>query len=69
MLRKLSTLLVLGIALGIAVSTAFVTTYYLMAQDPIPEKSDKLFYVQMDAWNPERPYDDDDPSEPPEQLT
>lgn len=65
----LSTLLVAGIALGIAVSTAFVTTYYLMAQDPIPHKSDKLFYVQMDAWNPDRPWDDDDPSEPPDQVT
>lgn len=65
----LSTLLVLGIALGIAVSTAFVTTYYVLAQDPIPEKSDKLFFVQMDAWSPDRPWDDDDPSEPPEQLT
>jgi putative ABC transport system permease protein len=65
----LSTLLVVGIALGIAVSTAFVTTYYMMAQDPIPEKSDKLFYVQMDAWNPDRPWNDDDPTEPPDQVT
>ena len=65
----LSTLLVLGIALGIAVSTAFVTTYYMMSRNPIPEKSDVLYYVQMDAWNPDRPYDDDDPSEPPDQVT
>lgn len=65
----LSTLLVLGIALGIAVSTAFVTTYYMMAQNPIPQKSERLFYVQMDAWNPERPYDDEHPEEPPDQLT
>lgn len=65
----LSTLLVCGIGLGIAVSTAFVTTYYLMAQDPIPEKSDQLYYVQMDAWNPDRPYDDDNPEEPPDQVT
>lgn len=65
----LSTLLVLGIALGIAISTAFVTTYYLMAKDPIPHKSDKLFHVQMDAWNPDRPWDDDDPNEPPDQVT
>ena len=65
----LSTLLVVGIALGIAVSTAFVTTYYMMAQDPIPEKSDQLFYVQMDAWDPDRPWNDDDPLEPPDQLT
>ena len=65
----LSTLLVLGIALGIAVSTAFVTIYYLMAKDPIPYKSDKLFNVQMDSWNPERPFNDNKPEEPPRQMT
>lgn len=65
----LSTLLVAGIALGIAVSTAFVTTYYMLSRNPIPEKSDVLYYVQMDAWNPDRPWDDDDPSEPPDQVT
>ena len=65
----LSTLLVVGIGLGIAVSTAFVTTYYLIAQDPIPGKSDRLFHVQMDAWNPDSPWDDDRPEEPPNQLT
>lgn len=65
----LSTLLVVGIALGIGVSTAFVTTYYLIAQDPIPEKSDRLFYVQMDAWDPDSDYHDDRPEEPPDQIT
>ena len=37
----LSTLLVAGIALGIAISTSFVTTYYMLSGDPIPEKSDQ----------------------------
>ena len=65
----LSTLLVAGIALGIAVSTSFVTTYYLIAQDPIPEKSDRLYYVQMDAWDPDSDFDSNRPEEPPDQLT
>lgn len=65
----LSTLLVAGIGLGIAVSTAFVTIYYLMSRDPIPEKSSILYHVQMDAWDPNRPWDDDDPQEPPDQMT
>ncbi|MCZ6727692.1 MAG: ABC transporter permease [Acidobacteria bacterium] len=65
----LSTLLIGGIALGIAVSTAFVTTYYLMASDPIPEKSDRLFAVQLDSWEVDDPYDDDHPEEPPLQIT
>lgn len=65
----LSALLVAGIALGIAVSTAFVAAYHTVAKDPIPHKSDKLFYVTLDAWNPERPWDDDNPKDPPNQLT
>lgn len=65
----LSALLVVGIGLGIAVSTAFVAAYHTMAKDPIPQKSDKLFYVALDSWNPERPWDDDNPKDPPNQLT
>ncbi len=38
----LSTLLVLGIALGIAVSTAFVTTYYTLSRNPIVEKKGEV---------------------------
>ena len=65
----LSTLIVAGIALGIAVSMTFVTAYYVASGDPIPQKSRKLFYVQMDSWNPQRAWDDEDPTEPPDQLT
>ena len=65
----LSALLVAGIGLGIAVSTAFVAAYHVLAQDPIPHKSDRLFYVQLDAWNPDRAWDDEDAQEPPDQLT
>lgn len=65
----LSSLLVAGIALGIAVSTTFVATYYLIARDPIPQKSDRLFYVQLDSWGPEEPFDEDRPEEPPDQIT
>lgn len=65
----LSTLLVGGIALGIAVSTAFVTTFYVLAQDPIPDKSSRLFHVQLDAWSPDAPFKSSAPDEPPDQLT
>jgi putative ABC transport system permease protein len=58
-----------GIGLGIAVAMTFVTAYYHLAGNPIPAKSDRLHYVQVDAWNPQRPWDDDDPTEPPDQLT
>jgi len=65
----LSGLLIGGIALGIAVSTAFVTVYYLLASNPIPEKSDQLFAVQLDSWGIDEPYNDDKPDEAPNQIT
>jgi len=65
----LSALMVCGIGLGIAVSSAFITTYYLMAGDPIPEKSAQLFYVEIDTWDPESTFNDDYPDRPPNQIT
>ena len=65
----LTLLLVGGIALGIAVSNSFVTVMYVMGGHPIPEKEGTLFYVEMDAWDPQRPWDDDKPEVPPDQLT
>ena len=65
----LSVLMVCAIGLGIAVSSAFITTYYLMAGDPIPDKSDQLFYVEIDTWDPESPFDDDYPERPPNQIS
>ena len=65
----LSALVICGIGLGIAVSTAFITTYYLMAGDPIPHKSDQLFYVEIDAWDPDYPFDEAHPERPPNQIT
>ena len=65
----LSGLMVLALGLGIGAFMTTFTVYYLMSGDPIPHKSDRLFYVQVDAWDPERPWDDDDPNEPPNQLT
>jgi putative ABC transport system permease protein len=65
----LSLLSIGGIGLGIAVSMMFVTAYYYLAGDPIPAKSDRLFNVRLDAWDPARPYDSDEPGEPPDQLT
>ena len=61
----LSLLMVCGIALGIAVSMTFIAAYANVSSDPIPEKSDKLYYVSVDFWNPDDPWDDDDPSMPP----
>ncbi|HEV7500801.1 MAG TPA: ABC transporter permease, partial [Vicinamibacteria bacterium] len=52
----LSSVIVGGIATGIAVSTVFSTTRHAFARNPIPEKSDILYYVRLDSWDPQRPY-------------
>ncbi len=63
----LTTLMVLGIALGIAASMTTLTVFHLMGSDPIPWKSDKLHYVQLDSWSADDPYYDD--GRPPDQVT
>lgn len=63
----LTALMVVGIALGIAASMTTLTVMHLMGSDPIPWKSDKLHYVQLDNWSPDQPYNDD--GSPPDQVT
>jgi len=63
----LTALMVFGIALGIAASMTSLTLMHMMGGDPIPWKSDKLHYVQLDNWDPNQPYDQD--GNPPEQVT
>jgi putative ABC transport system permease protein len=46
----LSALILLGIALGVGVSTTFLTAYHVLARDPVPGKSDALYYVRMNSW-------------------
>jgi putative ABC transport system permease protein len=46
----LTALLITGIALGICVSTAFVTLRRMYERDPLPTKSSQLFYVRLDSW-------------------
>ena len=65
----LSTLLVAAIALGVAISTTFVTVHHIYSGDPIPTKSDRLFHVEMDSWDPDRPFDRNHPERPPYQVT
>ena len=65
----MTALMVAAIAVGIGVSMTTLTVYYMMSSDPIPQKSDRLFAVTMDSWNPLRPFDDDEPERAPHQLT
>jgi putative ABC transport system permease protein len=67
----LSTLMIMAIALGIGASMTTITVNYLMSADPIPQKSQQLFYVQVDSWDPNEAYSDnsDEIAPPPSQLT
>ncbi|XOV88912.1 MAG: ABC transporter permease [Pseudomonadota bacterium] len=65
----LTTLVALAIAIGIGVSMTMTTIYYLMASNPIPGKSEVLFRVQLDSWDPLRPFDADRPERAPIQMT
>ena len=49
--RMLTALMVLAIALGIGACMTTLTVFKVLSGDPIPGKSDKLFYVQLDPAN------------------
>lgn len=46
----LSALIIAGIALGVGVSTTFITAYHVLASDPVPGKSGSLYYVRTNSW-------------------
>ncbi len=64
----LSALMVAAIAIGIGACMTVVTVHYIMSGDPIPNKSEQLFFVQLDSWDAFDPYDDET-NEPPDQVT
>jgi putative ABC transport system permease protein len=64
----LSALMVLAIALGIAVCVMTLTVYHAMSGNPIWWKSERLYSVTMDNWDPNNPYHEQ-PNLPPPELT
>lgn len=65
----MTALMIAAIAVGIGISMTTLTVHYMMSGNPIPEKSDTLFAITMDSWNPLRPFDDDRPERAPHQVT
>jgi putative ABC transport system permease protein len=65
----LTTIVISGIALGICISTTFIALRYVFEKDPLPGRSDKLFYVRLDNWDPARAYPPGDEGSLPPQLT
>ena len=64
--KVLTALMVIAIALGIGASMTTLTVFHVLSGDPIPQKSDRLFAVQVDP----RPMLGYQPGEEPEeQLT
>ncbi|WP_088329801.1 ABC transporter permease [Lacimicrobium sp. SS2-24] len=63
----LSALMILAIGLGVGACMTVITVNYLMSADPIPHKSEQLFYVQLDSWDPHATRDER--NLPPDQLT
>lgn len=51
--RALTTLMVLAIALGIGACMTTLTVFYILSSDPLPGRSQVLFYPQMDPANME----------------
>ncbi|WMJ70567.1 ABC transporter permease [Stenotrophomonas sp. 24(2023)] len=64
--KILTALMVIAIALGIGASMTTLTVFHVLSGDPIPSKSDRLFYVQIDP-RPRGGYVLGD--EPEEQMT
>jgi putative ABC transport system permease protein len=59
-------LMVLAIALGIAVCIMTLTVYHAMSGNPIWWKSDQLYAVTMDNWDPKQPFKKESTLPPPE---
>ncbi|HUN26858.1 MAG TPA: ABC transporter permease [Steroidobacteraceae bacterium] len=65
----LTAIMVSAIALGIATCVVTVTVYHAMSGDPIWWKSDRLYAVTMDSWDPAKPFNAHHPELPPPQLS
>ena len=63
----LTVLMVLAIAFGVGASMTTLTVMHVLSQDPIPQKSSKLFFVQLDPYPEKFAYKEGD--EPGDQLS
>ena len=66
---RVSLISVLAIALGIGVATSMTSIHHVFAQNPMPEKSDVLFNVRIDTWDPDSEFFAVPPGEPPKAVT
>ncbi len=67
--RILTALMVAAIALGIGMSMTSMTVLHMMASNPMSHKDEQVRRVQLDNWDANEPWDDDNPTEPPDLMT
>jgi putative ABC transport system permease protein len=65
----ITALMVGAVALGIGAFMTTLTVYHLMSANPIEWKSERLYAVQLDGWDPAEPFDDEQPEQAPWELT
>ena len=63
----LSSLMVAAIATGIGACVTILNIEHVMGSNPIPHRSDLLYYVQLDSWDPYNAAVE--PDLPPRQVT
>lgn len=66
---RISLISVLAIALGIGVATSMTSIHHVFSQNPLPEKSDVLFNVRIDTWDPNSEFFGVAPGDPPKAVT
>jgi putative ABC transport system permease protein len=64
-----SLICILTIGLGVGVSTSMTTLHHVLSRNPLPEKSDVLFNVRIDTWDPDSEFFAVPPGEPPKAVT
>ena len=64
-----SAIVVAALAVGVGIATSFMTILHLLSHDPLPDKSESVFYVQLDSWSADREYPGRGDDRLPTQLT
>ena len=65
----MSALMITAIAVGVAVTMSTLTLQHVMARNPLADRDNQLYYVQLDSWDPKEPYSTSDLNGLPDLLT
>ena len=66
---RITLISVFAIGLGVAVATSIATIHHVFSRNPIPEKSDVLYNVRLDTWDPNSAFFGVGPDDPPKAVT